>query len=56
MAIGSFSSFPVREDARSDNRAGAAFGGAALHARDSADRTGLRVYLAVLLLSVGRFS
>ena len=56
MAIGSFFFLPVREDAGATTAPSPAFATVLRYAREIlADRTGLRVYLAVLLLSVGRF-
>jgi predicted MFS family arabinose efflux permease len=56
MGIGSFFFIPVREDAGATTAPGPAFGTVLRYAREIlANRTGLRVYLAVLVLSVGRF-
>ena len=56
MALGSFFFIPVREDAGATSAPGPALGTVLRHVREIlADRSGLRVYLAVLLLSVGRF-
>jgi MFS transporter len=56
MAIGSFFFLAVREDAGATSEAGPAFATVLRHVREIlADKSGLRVYLAVLLLSVGRF-
>lgn len=56
MGIGSFFFIPVREDAGATSAPGPAFQTVLRYAREIlADRSGLRVYLAVLLLSVGRF-
>jgi len=56
MSIGSFFFLPVREDAGGTTKPSPAFATVLRYTREIlADRTGLRVYLTVLLLSVGRF-
>jgi MFS family permease len=56
MTIGSFFFIPVREDAGATSAPGPAFATVLRYVREILrDRSGLRVYLAVLLLSVGRF-
>src|SRR5437667_92526 len=56
MAIGSFFFLPVREDAGAMAESSPALATVLRYVREIlGNRTGLRVYLAVLLLSVGRF-
>jgi MFS family permease len=56
MVIGSFFFLPVREDAGATSAPSPAFATVIHYAREIlADRSGLRVYLVVLVLSAGRF-
>jgi predicted MFS family arabinose efflux permease len=56
MAIGSFFFIPVREDAGATSEQSAVFATVVRYAREILSaKSGIRVYLAILILSVGRF-